>query len=89
MMKIVMNLSGKSVPNECKGSFGDVVNDWGCKYIESALANGFIASNANFRPNDSISKAESMKLILKAKDIDKAYNTSNWQADYMKTALDN
>lgn len=89
MMKIVMNLSGKNVPDQCSGSFGDVANDWGCKYIESALSNGFIASNAQFRPNDTISKAESMKLVLKAKGIDKAYNTADWQADYMQTALDN
>ena len=89
MMKIVMNLSGKNVPDTCNGSFGDVTNDWGCKYIEIALKNGFVAANANFRPNDSISKAESMKLILKAKGIDKAYNTTDWQADYMNTALDN
>ena len=89
MMKIVMNLSGKNVPDTCSGSFGDVTNDWGCKYIETALKNGFIAANASFRPNDSISRAESMKLILKAKGIDKAYNTSDWQGDYMRTALDN
>ncbi len=89
MMKIVMNLSGKNVPDTCSGSFWDVTGDWGCKYIESALSNWFIAANANFRPNDSISRAESMKLILKAKWIEKAYNTSDWQADYMNTALDN
>ena len=89
MMKIVMNLSGKNVPDTCSGSFGDVTSDWGCKYIETALKNGFIAANPNFRPNDTISRAESMKLILKAKGIDKAYNTSDWQGDYMRTALDN
>jgi S-layer homology domain len=56
-MKIVMNLSGKSVSGTCSNMFSDVANDWGCKYIESALANGFIAKNAKFRPNDSITKA--------------------------------
>lgn len=89
MMKIVMNLSGKNVPDTCNGTFGDVTNDWGCKYIETALSNGYIAANANFRPDDSISKAEAMKLILKARGIDKAYDTSSWQDDYIKTALDN
>jgi len=89
MMKIVMNLSGKNVADTCNGTFGDVTNDWGCKYIESALSHGFIAANANFRPDDSISKAEAMKLILKARGIEKAYNTADWQDDYMKTALDN
>lgn len=89
MMKIVMNLSGENIPDTCSGSFSDVTNDWGCKYIETALSKGFIAANATFRPDDSISKAEAMKLILKARGINKAYNTADWQDDYMKTALDN
>ncbi len=89
IMKIVLNLSGKNVSDTCNGDFEDVANDWGCKYIEAGLRNGFIAANASFRPNDSISKAEAMKLILKARGIDKAYNTSDWQADYMNTAYDN
>jgi len=89
IMKIVLNLSGKSVTDSCSGDFGDVSNDWGCKYIEAGLAHGFITANASFRPNDSISKAEAMKLILKARGIDKAYNSSDWQADYMNTAYDN
>lgn len=88
MMKIVMNLSGKNVPDTCNGEFSDVTNDWGCKYIETALSHGYIAANSDFRPDDSISKAEAMKLILKARGIDKAYNTDAWQDDYMKTALD-
>jgi len=89
MMKIVMNLSGKNVPDTCNGTFPDVTNDWGCKYIESALANGFIAANATFRPDDTITKAESIKLALGARGISKAYNTSDWQADWMNTAYDN
>lgn len=39
MMKVTMNLSGKSVPDTCNGDFSDVTNDWGCKYIEAGLAN--------------------------------------------------
>ncbi len=89
MLKIVMNLSGKNVPNTCTGKFGDVVDDWGCKYIEAALSNGFIAKNASFRPDDTITKAESLKLLLGARGIEKAYNTSDWQGDWMNTAFDN
>ena len=89
IMKIVMNLSGKTVTDECNGNFSDVTNDWGCKYIESALGYGYIADNPTFRPDDSISKAEAMKLVLQAKGLEKAYNTDDWQADYMNTALDN
>jgi len=89
MMKVTMNLSGKSVPDTCNGDFSDVTNDWGCKYIEAGLTNGLIAGNATFRPDDTISKAEAMKLMLGARGIEKAYNTSDWQADWMNTALDN
>ncbi len=89
MMKIVMNLSGKNVPTLCGWVFPDVENDWGCKYIEEALNQGFIALNDTFRPNDSITKAESMKLILKARWIEKVQNTSDWQWDYAMTALKN
>lgn len=84
-----MNLSGKSVTDSCAGMFGDVTNDWGCKYIESALSHGFIAKNATFRPNDSITKAESMKLIAQARGLTKVQTTDDWQADWMKTGLKN
>jgi len=89
MMKVILNLSGKSVPDTCKGTFSDVANDWGCKYIEAGLANGFIAANASFRPDDTISKAEAMKLVLGARGIEKSVSTSDWQADWMNTALEN
>ena len=89
MMKIVMNLSGDNVPDICSGMFPDVSNDWGCKYIEEALNQGFIAANATFRPDDTITKAESMKLVLKARGIGKVQNSPDWQKDYMQTALQN
>lgn len=89
MMKIVMNLSWWDVPDLCSGIFPDVVNDWGCKYIEEALYQDFIAPNETFRPNDTITKAESMKLVLKSRAIEKSQNTNDWQADYMETAYTN
>lgn len=86
-MKIVMNMSSTKVEDKCEWKFSDVVNDWWCKYIESALENGFIASNASFRPDDNITKTEAMKLIFKARGIEKTANTWDWQADYMETAF--
>jgi len=88
VMKIVMKLSGKEIPNECRGVFSDVINDWGCKYIEAALDADYIAANATFRPDDNITKTEAMKLVLKAKNVEKTKQTSNWQADYMETAYE-
>jgi hypothetical protein len=88
MMKVTINLSGKPVPDTCNGDFSDVNNDWGCKYIEAGVANGLIAANDTFRPSDTISKTEAMKLMLGARGLEKAYNTADWQADWMNTALD-
>lgn len=89
IMKIVINLSGKSIVEKCTGMFGDVSSDWGCKYIESALAAGYIAKNTSFRPNDTITKAESMKLIAQARGIAKVQTTTDWQADWMMTGYKN
>lgn len=87
-MKIVAKLSWKEVSTECLGIYSDVDKaDWWCKYIEFAYREGFIAKNTTFRPNDSITKTEAIKLILKARWIEKSLKTDNWQADYMNTAL--
>ena len=88
-MKIIAKLSWKNVEDKCEGIFLDVdKNGWGCKYIEFAYRENLIAKNKNFRPNDFITKTESMKLILKAKWVEKTRVTSNWQEDYMITAYE-
>ncbi|MDQ7023505.1 MAG: S-layer homology domain-containing protein [Candidatus Gracilibacteria bacterium] len=88
-MKIIAKLSGKTVKDKCDGIFPDVdKKSWGCKYIEFAYRENLIAKNDLFRPNDFITKTESMKLILKAKNIKKTRITTNWQEDYMITAYE-
>ncbi len=83
-----MKLSGREVPDACRGEFADVDRlDWPCKYIEAALDADFIARNENFRPKDLLTKTEAMKLVLKSRGIEKVQTTDNWQEDYMKTAL--
>ena len=85
-MKIIINISDIEAYNDCKWIFADVENDWACKYIESALDNDFIEWLQGFRPNDRVTKTEALKLIFKAKNIEKSYNTSYWQEDYISTA---
>jgi hypothetical protein len=88
-MKIIAKLSWKNVEDKCDGIFSDVdKNGWGCKYIEFAYREKLIAKNNLFRPDDFITKTESMKLILKAKWIKKTRVTTNWQEDYMITAYE-
>lgn len=88
MMKIVMNISWREVSDSCKWDFSDVLNDWGCKYIESALSEWFIAPNEKFRPNDTLTKSEALKLIFKARGVNKFQETDDWQADYMESAYE-
>jgi hypothetical protein len=88
-MKIVAKLSGKKIDDKCDWIFPDVnINGWACKYIEFAYRENFIAKNEFFRPNSLITKTESMKLILKAKWIEKTVKTDDWKKDYMITAFE-
>lgn len=87
VIKIVMKLSWRDVPDVCRGEFSDVdTTTWPCKYIEAALDAGYIAANDTFRPFDNITVTEAMKLVLKAKSVEKIQNTTAWQEDYMLTA---
>jgi len=85
-MKIIMKISEQEIYEDCKWIFADVTDDWGCKYIETALDNDYIEWLQGFRPNDQVTKTEALKLIFKARNIQKAYNTDYWQEDYISTA---
>jgi hypothetical protein len=70
MLKVMMNLSSVEVSDTCTGKFSDLpATDWGCKYAEAALSAGFIAANPKFRPNDLVSKAEALKMIMQARGV--------------------
>ena len=46
--------------------FSDVASDvWYAPYVSLALFKGMINSNSQFRPNDTISRAEAAKIIVK------------------------
>gem|GEM_PF-560348 len=87
-MKIIAKINGSVIPEKCERKFSDVVNDWGCKYIEWALSKGTITKNANFRPNDNVNITEALKLIFISKRMERKYNTSSWQSDYINSAFD-
>jgi transforming growth factor-beta-induced protein len=87
MVKVAMNISGQTVVDSCNGEFSDLnSDDFGCKYAEAALANGFIAANASFRPDDLITNAESLKMIMQAKGISRDEN-DDWRAGYASKAM--
>ena len=87
MLKVAMNISGKTVVDSCTGEFDDLDgSDWGCKYAEAALAEGYIAANANFRPDDLVSEIESLKMIMQARGIERDAN-DDWRAGYQSKAM--
>lgn len=87
MIKVAMNISGKSVPDTCMGDFTDLdSDDFACKYAEAALANGFIADNKMFRPDTLITEAESLKMIMQVKGIERDAN-SDWRLGYSSKAM--
>jgi len=61
-------------------------SDWGCKYAEAALKEGFIAGNNTFRPNDSVTQIEALKMIMQAKGIARDEN-EDWRAGYISKAI--
>ncbi len=88
MLKVMMNISGVDVPQSCVWKFEDLrANDYWCKYAEKALSLWYIAENENFRPDDFISEAESLKMIMQAKNIERNEST-NWQYGYSTKALE-
>lgn len=56
--------------SRCDSEFSDVTatvpNTWACYSIEALLNANLIASNDNFRPEDNITKAEGLWMLVKA-----------------------
>lgn len=87
MLKVMMKLSEKEVGKECHNSFKDMnEKDWGCKYAEVALKEWFIAKNETFRPDDNISQIEALKMIMRAKGIEKNTSKDDWREWYVSKA---
>ena len=84
MAKVTMKLSETEVADACAGKFSDLkATDWACKYAEAGLANGYFAANATFRPMDVVTKIEALKMVMKARGIEKSSN-SDWMAAYVE-----
>ena len=86
MIKVAMNISGQTVTDSCTGEFSDLdSSDFECKYAEAALKAGFIANNDMFRPDDNITEAESLKMIMQVKGIERDAN-ADWRLGYSSKA---
>jgi hypothetical protein len=65
-IKILMNVSGRTSSYNAAYSYDDVAaSDWWAPYISTAKKYGYISqTNREFRPNDSITRAESSKMVV-------------------------
>jgi len=81
--------------DRCDGIFGDVSstkpNSWACYSIEALVDNDLISANTNFRPEDKITKAETLGMLIKAIGFDYAYNpdsSKSWQEQIVDFAVE-
>jgi len=90
MAKIMLNLAWVWPNLDCKWLFKDVSsttpNNWICWYVEKWIELWLLAKNPNFRPNDRISKSESLKMIMWWLWINVENKSNNWQKDYITFA---
>ncbi len=84
MAKIISKISKIEVVDSCEWKYNDLVsNDWECKYAEAWLKNNYFSDdNTSFRPKDNITKIEALKIIMKAKWIEKSDNI-DWKIAYL------
>lgn len=71
---------------KCSNIFDDLSktkpNTWACKNIEILIEKWIISKNKFFRPEDKITKAETLAMILKASNFDYEFNEKsekNWK----------
>ena len=100
LLKIVMNASGVDTAYDPANTYNDIdPADWSAPYVSTAKKLGYIsATNANFRPNDPITRAEAIKIIMNVKQVSVSYDPANtyndidpadWSAPYVSTAKSN
>ncbi|MBW7954701.1 S-layer homology domain-containing protein [Candidatus Gracilibacteria bacterium] len=93
MAKVMLNLAGEEPNTTCEGKFSDVSaktpNDWVCGYVEKGLELGFLSANSKFRPNDSITEAETLKMVMEALGVGlDTYDAKTWVADLTSAAVE-
>lgn len=92
---IAMRVAGLDKQTTCSGIFSDVTatlpNDWACIHLEPLVENNLISRNDMFRPEDNITKAESLKMLIKAIGYDYEYDANSsvsWQEQYVDFAVE-
>ena len=77
------------IPDTCLWLFEDMkADDWGCKYAEYALKHDIIAHNTHFRPDDSITHIEALKILMLVHGYPRDMSQNHWQQGYIQAAKD-
>ena len=91
---VAMRIAGLQKKSSCSWIFSDLTattpNNWACIHIEPLVESKLISKNDNFRPEDNITKAESLKMLIKAIGYDFEYDstsTVSWQKQYVDFAV--
>jgi len=81
--------------DECDNIFDDLSatnpNTWACINVEVLVDNDLISKNTNFRPEDKITKSETLWMLIKAIWFDYEYDTTNsknWQEQIVDYAAE-
>ena len=79
----------------CDDIFADLSdvnpNTWACKNVEVLVDNDLISRNTNFRPEDKITKSETIAMLIKAIWFDYKLDinsSKNWQQQIVEYAAD-
>lgn len=77
----------------CDNEFKDLTdtkpNTWACRNVEALVDNDLIAKNEYFRPEDKITKSETIAMLIKAIWFDYKFNPNsdkNWQEQIVEYA---
>ncbi len=83
-----------SKKSSCDNIFTDLSatnpNSWACVNVEVLVDNNLISKNTTFRPEDKITKAETIGMLIKAIGFDYSYNTASskwWQEQIVDFAV--
>ena len=79
---------------KCDNIFSDLSstnpNTWACVNVEVLVDNNLISKNTTFRPEDFITKSETLWMLIKSIGFDYSYNTSSskgWQEQIVDFAV--
>ena len=94
---VARGIAGLDKKTSCDGSFTDVTattpNTWACYSVEALLDADLIAANTMFKPENEISKAEAVGMMVKAAFGDEyAYDAgkaTSWQEQVVDFAVAN